>query len=132
MPHLPRWGTVSRFNWRVTLVQFAANAVVIGVLIAVLPGFELHASHVVLAVVWLAVVFGILIALVRPALEFLFLPYALQSLGLVMVAINVVLLALLSLTATLEITNVWALIAGAVIAGVVGFFLDSVLGLTPP
>jgi ubiquinone biosynthesis protein len=130
--HLPARGTVSRFNWRVTLVQFLANAVVIGLVILLLPGFELHARHSLVAVLWLSVVFGILTALVRPALEFLFLPYVLQSLGLVMVAINAVLLALLGLTSVLEIKGLVALLAGAVISGVVGFFLDSVLGLTPP
>jgi ubiquinone biosynthesis protein len=123
---------VSRFNWRVMLVQFASNAVVIGVLIAVLPGFKLHARHVVLAVVWLAVVFGVLSALVRPALEFLFLPYLLQSLGLVVIVITAVLLALLGLSSTLEIDGIGALAAGAVLAGGLGFFLDSLLGLTPP
>jgi ubiquinone biosynthesis protein len=125
-------GTSSRFRWRLTLVQFLANAVVIGLLIAVLPGFELHAAHTVLAVLWLAVVFGILSALVRPALEFLFLPYVLQSLGLVVVVIDAILLALLGLTSALEIKGIVPLVIGAVIAGVVGFFLDSVLGLTPP
>jgi ubiquinone biosynthesis protein len=123
---------VSRLNWRVTLVQFVANAVVIAVLIAVLPGFELHASHAVLAVLWLAVVFGVLSALFRPALEFVFLPYLLQSLGLVVIVIDAVLLALLGLTSALEIDGIGALAAGAVLAGVLGFFLDSLLGLTPP
>jgi ubiquinone biosynthesis protein len=116
----------------VTLVQFLANAVVIGVVILLLPGFHLHAKHTVLAVLWLAVVFGVLSALVRPALEFVFLPYLLQSLGLVVIVINAVLLALLGLTSALEIDNFGALVIGAVIAGVVGFFLESVLGLTPP
>jgi ubiquinone biosynthesis protein len=123
---------VSRLSWRVTLVQFLANAVIIGVLILVLPGFELHAGHEVLAVLWLAVVFGILSALVRPALEFVFLPYLLQSLGLVVIAIDAALLALLGLTSALEIDGVGALLAGAVLAGVLGFVLESVLGLTPP
>ena len=68
----------------------------------------------------------------RPALEFLFLPYVLQSLGLVMIVINAVLLALLALTSVLEIEGVVPLLVGAVLAGVVGFFLDSLLGLTPP
>ena len=132
VPHVSMRGTLSRLNWRVTLVQFLANAIVIGLLILLLPGFELHATHELLAVLWLAAVFGVLSALVRPALEFLFLPYVLQSLGLVMVAINAILLALLALTSVLEIDGVVPLLIGAVVAGVVGFFLDSVLGLTPP
>jgi ubiquinone biosynthesis protein len=123
---------VSRLNWRVTLVQFLANAVVIGSVIALLPGFELHAAHTVLAVLWLAVVFGVLTALVRPALEFLLLPYLLQSLGLVVTVIDAVLLALLGLTPTLQIRGVGALVAGAVLAGVIGFLLDGLLGLTAP
>jgi ubiquinone biosynthesis protein len=130
--HLPRWGTVSRLNWRVTLVQFAANAIVIGVLISVLPGFELHAARPVFAVLWLAIVFGVVSALVRPALEFLFLPYLLQSLGLVVVVISGILLALLALTSTLEIHSFGALAVGAVLAGALGFLFDSLLGLTPP
>ena len=132
LPSLPVWGTASRGNWRVVLVQFLANAVMIGVLIAVLPGFVLHASHTFLAVLWLALVFGILTAVVRPILEFLLLPYLLQSLGLVVLGIEALLLWLLSLTRALEITNGWALVLGAVLAGVIGFFLDSLLGLTPP
>ena len=132
LPHVSMRGTLSRLNWRITLVQFLANAIVIGLLILLLPGFELHATHELLAVLWLAAVFGVITALVRPALEFLFLPYVLQSLGLVMVAINAILLALLGLTSVLEIKGVVPLLIGAVVAGVVGFFLDSVLGLTPP
>ena len=132
VPHVSTRGTLSRLSWRITLVQFLANAIVIGLLILLLPGFELHATHELLAVLWLAAVFGVLTALVRPALEFLFLPYVLQSLGLVMVAIDAILLALLGLTSVLDIKGVVPLLIGAVIAGVVGFFLDSVLGLTPP
>jgi uncharacterized membrane protein YvlD (DUF360 family) len=92
-------------NWRVTFVQFLANTVVIGALILLLPGFALHASNTLLAILWLAVVFGVLSALVRPALEFLFLPYLLQSLGLVVVVINGALLALLGLTSVLVIKS---------------------------
>ena len=132
VPHVPMRRASSRLNWRITLVQFFANAIVIGLLILLLPGFELHATHELLAVLWLAAVFGVITALVRPALEFLFLPYLLQSLGLVMVAINAILLALLALTSVLEIKGVVPLLIGAVAAGVVGFFLDSLLGLTPP
>ena len=125
-------GTLSRLNWRITLVQFLANAIVIGLVIVLLPGVELHATHELLAVLWLAAVFGVITALVRPALEFLFLPYVLQSLGLVMVMIYAILLALLALTSVLEIKGVVPLLVGAVIAGGVGFVLDSILGLTPP
>ena len=115
-----------------TLVQFLANAIVLGLVIGLLPGFELHARHPFVAILWLAVVLGVLTALVRPLLEFMLLPYLLQSLGLVVIVIDAALLALLGLTSTLEIDGFWALVAGAVLAGVLGFVLDGLLGLTPP
>jgi len=114
------------------LLQFLVNAVVIALLILVLPGFEIHAENEFLAVLWLAVVFGVLSAFVRPALEFLFLPYVLQTFGLVVVLINAALLLLLDLTQALEITNFVALVVGAILAGIVTFFLETLLGLTPP
>src|SRR3954466_8018204 len=95
LPRLPRWGTMSRLNWRVMLVQVASNAVVIGVLIALCrassctrvtgcspscgsPSRLAPGAHSV-----------------RPPLEFLFLPYLLQSRGLVVIVISAALLALL-------------------------------------
>jgi len=122
----------SRLNWRVTLAQFLVNAVVIGVLILVFPGFELNAENELLAVLWLAVVLGILSALLRPALEFLFLPYALQTFGLVVVLINAVLLALLNISSALAIDGILPLLGGAAVAGLVSTFLEGLLGLTPP
>jgi hypothetical protein len=67
MPHVSTRGTLSRLNWRITLVQFLANAIVIGLLILLVPGFELHATHEFLAVLWLAAVFGLCLA--RRALQ---------------------------------------------------------------
>lgn len=122
----------SRFNWRALLVRLLSNAVVIGLLILVLPGFELTSDHRLLAVLWLALLFGVLSALVRPVLEFLLLPYLLQTFGLVVVLINVILLALLDLSDQLDITSLLALLAGAVLAGVIGFFTENLLGLTQP
>jgi putative membrane protein len=130
--HLRRRVTASRFNWRVTLLQWLVNAVVIGVVIVVLPGFVLHARHPVLEVLWLAAVFGVVSAVARPVLEFFLLPYVLQSFGLVVVLINAALLGLLSLTSGFEVEGVWPVFLGAVVAAVVEFVLAGVLGLTPP
>jgi putative membrane protein len=130
--YLRRRATASRFNWRVTLVQWLVNAVVIAVVIVVLPGFTLHARYPALEVLWLAAVFGVVSAVARPVLEFFLLPYVLQSFGLVVVLINAALLALLSLTSGFAVQGVWPLFVGAIVAAVVEFFLEGVLGLTPP
>ena len=130
--HAPDPRRPRRFNLRAILVRFLANAVMIGVLILVLPGFELDADRPVLAVLWLAAVFGVISALVVPVLEFLALPYLLQTFGLIVILIDVVLLALLDLSRTLDITSLLALLVGAVLAGVLSFVLENVLGLTPP
>lgn len=121
-----------RFNARALVVRFLANAVMIGVLILVLPGFELNADHPVLAVLWLAVLFGVISAIVVPVLEFFALPYLLQTFGLVVIVIDVVLLALLDLSRAFDITSLLALLVGGVLAGVISFLLENVLGLTPP
>jgi uncharacterized membrane protein YvlD (DUF360 family) len=122
----------SRFNWRALVVRLLSNTVVIGVLILVLPGFELTSDNTLLSLLWLALLFGALSALLRPVLEFLLLPYLLQTFGLVVVLINVVLLALLDLSNQLDITSLLALLVGAVLAGVIGFFLENLLGLSQP
>ncbi len=132
LPRLPEWGSSTRLSWRVTLVQFVANAIILGLVIEVLPGFELHTSHQVLGILWLAAVLGVLTALVRPALEFALLPYLLQSLGLIVIVIDGALLALLALTSTLSVDGFGWLVAGAALAGGLGFLFDGLLGLTPP
>jgi len=43
-----------------------------------------------------------------------------------------VLLALLDLSNQLDITSLLALLVGAVLAGVIGFFLENLLGLSQP
>jgi putative membrane protein len=121
-----------RFNPRALLVRLLANTVLIAILVLVLPGFRLHGGHTVLSLLWLAVVFGAVTAVVRPALEFLLLPYLLQTFGLVVILVDVVLLTLLDLSRPLEISTVWALLLGAVLAAALGFVLENVLGLTPP
>jgi putative membrane protein len=132
MAQLRRRVTASRLNWRVTLVQWLVNAVVVAVVIVVLPGFTLHARYPVLEVLWLAAVFGVVSAVARPILEFFLLPYVLQSFGLVVVLINAALLALLSLTSGFQVEGVWQLFLGAIVAAIVEFFLEGALGLTPP
>jgi putative membrane protein len=98
----------------------------------VLPGFTLHARYPVLEVLWLAAVFGVVSAVARPVLDFFLLPYVLQSFGLVVVLINAALLALLSLTSGFQVKGVWPFFVGAIVAAIVEFFLEGVLGLTPP
>lgn len=119
-------------NPRALAVRFLANAILIGILILVLPGFELRGDRTLVSLLWLAAVFGVVTAVVRPVLEFVALPYVLQTFGLVVIVIDVVLLALLDLSRAFDITSLWSLLAGAVLAAVVGFFLENVLGLSPP
>jgi putative membrane protein len=131
--HAPDRHHPRRVNVRALLVRFLVNATLIGTLILVLPGFELHTDRPVLAVLWLAVLFGVIGALVVPVLEFLALPYVLQTFGLVVIVIDVVLLGLLDLLSrTFDITTIVALLVGALLAGVLGFVIENVLGLTQP
>ena len=122
----------SSLNPRALAVRFLANAILIGILVLVLPGFEVEGDRPFLSVLWLAAVFGVTTAVVGPVLAFLALPYLLQTFGLVVILIDVVLLGLLGLSRALDISSVWALLVGAVLAAVIGFVLENLLGLTPP
>jgi hypothetical protein len=51
VPHLPRRRTAPRLNWRGTVVKFLANAVLVGLLILLLPGFDSAGVGLVVVVI---------------------------------------------------------------------------------
>ena len=82
----------------------------------------------------LGATFGLLNAFVRPIIQFLTLSLIFVTYGLVVIIINAIMLYLLAwlLPQFIQVTGlVWALIGGLVV-GLLGLFLESLLGLTPP
>lgn len=123
-----------RVNWRVAAVRIPANGLALALTAFLLPGIHITTSRPVLGLLLLGAVFGLLNAFVKPALQYLTLPLLLESLGLVVILVDLVVFWLFDLLFPHVVATdgfLW-LLAGAVVLGVLSFLIDNVLGLTPP
>jgi putative membrane protein len=82
----------------------------------------------------IAVVFAVLNAVVKPALQFLSLRFLFSSYGIVIVLINTLLLALLDwiLGERIEASGVLPVLLGGALIGLIGAAIDAMLGADPP
>jgi len=120
-------------NWRLLLVRTLTSGIAVAVTVFVVPGLSFqHWQHGEFLLV--AVLFGLLTALVKPVLLFLALRYVVVSYGLVLVVVNTVLLWLLSvlLGNLIQARNLLAILLGGLVVGIAGMLLDTVVGATPP
>jgi putative membrane protein len=76
------------------IIRWAINAVALYVAVQVVPGIEFRGDWT--GVLWLALISGLLNALVRPLLKFLTCPLIILTLGLFTIVINTGLLLLTS------------------------------------
>jgi putative membrane protein len=124
---------LKQFNWRFLLVRILVNALALAITAAVTPKIY-FVDKTITNWVLMALMLGVLNALLKPVLQFLTLQFIFVTYGLVIVLVNTLLLLLLSLLfpARFAVDNVlWALVGGLVL-GLVGSFLESLLGLTMP
>jgi putative membrane protein len=75
------------------LIRWAINAIALYVAVSVVPGISLQSSNW-LALVWLALIFGVINAFLGPLLKLLTCPLILLTLGLFTLIINTLLLYL--------------------------------------
>ena len=122
-----------QFNWRFLLVRILVNAIALAITAAVTPKI-----YFVDKSVWnwllMAIMLGVLNALLKPVLQFLTLQFIFVTYGLVIVLVNTLILWLLSFLfpARFAVDNLlWALVGGLVL-GLLSSFLESLLGLTMP
>jgi putative membrane protein len=128
-----KFAFVQYFNWRVLLLRVLVNAIALLITAAIVPHIYFVDRHF-LTLLWMALVLGILNGLVKPIVQFLTLPFIFATSGVVIVLINAGLLWFLSvLFPSLFAVNgfAWALLGGLVM-GLLGSFLESALGVTPP
>ena len=120
--------------WKVVAASVLVDALAVFITVLVLPGVSVDARHPVTGYLVLAALFGLLNAIVKPLLQFLALPFLLQSLGAVVIIVDIVVFALLdALTPHLLKTEGFLWIAAAgLLLGVISFALENLLGLTPP
>jgi putative membrane protein len=130
---MKKFGFVQHFNWRILLLRVLVNAGALLITALIVPDIY-FVDRRLFVVLWMALVLGVLNALVKPVVQFLTLPFIFATGGVVVVLINAGLLWLLSaLFPGLFAVNSfgWALLGGLVM-GLLGSFLEALLGVTPP
>ena len=109
--------------WKLVL-KLAINAVAIWVAAQIVPGMTLDTGQP-LAVLLVALVFGIVNALLKPVLTVLGLPFIIVTLGLFLVVINAAMLGVTAaLTDALAVSGFWPAVGGGVCVSVVSWFLE--------
>ena len=126
--------TIHHAPWRVLAVGVVVNAVAVAVTVAVLPGVRENTGRPVLGYLALGLLFGLINALVKPAMQFVALPFLLQSMGVVVIIVDVIVFALLDAVTPRLLTadGVLPIVAAGLLLGVLSFMLDNLFGLTAP
>jgi putative membrane protein len=108
-----------------TLIHFLAEAVAIWVAAAIVPGIHVYGG--VGTYLWIAVLFGVINAVVGTILRLLTLPLILLTLGLMSFAITVAMLALTAaLSSKLDIDGFWSAVGAALIVAVVSAVIEGI------
>ena len=113
------------------IIRWAINAVALYVAVWLVPGVDL-ASGAWVSFIWLALIFGLLNALVRPLLMFLTCPLIILTLGLGTLILNTVMLYLTEWIAGFfnigfTLAGFWPAFLGALVISVVSVVLSLVI-----
>lgn len=113
------------------LLRWLINGVALYLAAELVPGIETEGGWQVLLL--MALIFGLVNALVRPILKFLTCPLIMLTLGLFTLVINALMLQLASwlgrqLDLGFYVENFWAAILGALVISVVSFVLTMIIG----
>jgi putative membrane protein len=112
------------------IIRWAINAVALYVAVLIVPGIALRGAWT--DVLWLALIFGLLNALVRPLLKFLTCPLIILTLGLFTIVINTGMLLLTSkigqtLGFGLNVDGFWQAVLGSLVISVVSIIMSVIL-----
>ncbi len=118
------------------VIRFFANAAAIGLATLLLPGISLTSSNTqdqVIAILIVAVIFGLVNAVVKPFFKFVTAPVILITLGVFLLVVNAALLLLTSWVAEQigigwRVTDFWSAVFGALIVSTVSFVLNAFFG----
>jgi len=109
------------------IIRWAINAIALYVAVLVVPGIALRGTWV--DVLWLALIFGLLNALVRPLLKFLTCPLIILTLGLFSIVINTGMLLLTSKIGQnfgfgLTVDGFWQAVLGSLVISIVSVVMS--------
>jgi ubiquinone biosynthesis protein len=122
-----------RVNFRVIIVRFMMDIAFITIVLAFMPGFRTELDLKLGSIALLAVIYGLLNVFVRPVLDLLLMPFVVQTYGLVVMLVDIVIFGLLVLlSGSLEASSFWQVLVGGMALGVLRLSGIGFLGLTPP
>jgi len=112
------------------IIRWAINAVALYVAVLIVPGIVLRGAWT--DVLWLALIFGLLNALLRPLLKFLTCPLIILTLGLFTILINTGMLLLTSkvgqvLGFGLNVDGFWPAVLGSLVISLVSVIMSVIL-----
>lgn len=119
---------------KVLVARVVVNGLALALTVLLLPGVEENTDHPVLGYLALGALFGLVNAFLKPAMQFLALPFLFGSIGLVVIIVDTFVFWLLDeLTPTLlSVDGFGWVILGGVTLGILSFLLDNIFGLAPP
>jgi putative membrane protein len=117
------------------LIRWAINAVALYVAVALVPGIQPQSSSW-LSYIWLALIFGVINAMLNPLLKLLTCPLILLTLGLFTLVINTFLFYLAGYIGTafgvgFTVDSLWSAFLGSIIVSIVSIVLSLVFRDSP-
>jgi putative membrane protein len=107
------------------VIHFVAEAVAIWVATAIIPGIDVYGG--VATYLWIALLFGIVNAIIGTILRLLTLPLIILTLGLMSFAITVAMLSLTAaLSSKLDIDGFWSAVGAALVVAVVSAVIEGI------
>ena len=122
------------FRVRPFLMRWLVSALTLAITVILVPHIFFEGDYPVISYLIISGVFGLLNAFIKPLFQLLLLPLIFVSYGLIIVAINTVILYLLSMIFPdrFHVEHLlWAVIGG-VVSGLVFTVLENLFGLAPP
>jgi putative membrane protein len=109
------------------IIRWVINAIALYVAVLIVPGIDLRGDWT--GILWLALISGLLNALVRPLLKFLTCPLIILTLGLFTIVINTGMLLLTSrigqaLGIGLTVDGFWSALLGSIVISIVSVILS--------
>lgn len=120
------------YNWRLVLVRFLVSVVALFLTVLIMPNISVTYTYGTFLILGGAL--ALLNVLVKPVLQLITLPLIFVSYGLVVIAINGVMLLLLSylFKDRFIVSSLLTAFIGGAIIGILTIFLENLFGLTPP
>jgi putative membrane protein len=106
------------------IIRLIVNAIALWVAVAVIPGVEFAEGSGVVQVLFIALVFGLVNAFIKPILTLISLPFIIFTLGLFTLLINTFLLWLVSLFTPLVVDGLIPAFLGSIVISLASWLLN--------